>query len=125
MYALHDSTICLGSSVILNAEGCSGSLTWYGLGAEGPYIVGTENGIPVYPQVSTCYMAICCCIDPNNPGVLCCDTDTICITVRPLPHIEWPFIYDNVCLNSDSIFLDPYNVFVDINQTMIMLPFAG
>ncbi len=121
----NDTTICSGSSVTLNAQGCNGSLTWYVLTGEGPIVIGLENGIPVYPQVNTCYIAICCCNDPNNPGVQCCDTDTICITMRPVPHLEWPYQYQDVCLNSDSIFLNPYNVFVDVNQTMVMLPYAG
>ncbi len=112
----NDTTICAGSAATLHATGCSGTLTWYALNPDGPVMVGQEPEIVVHPTQSTCYIAICCCL---IGGISCCDTDTVCITVRPLPHLDWPVQFQNVCLNSDSIFLDPANIFVMINNIQV------
>ena len=119
-----DQTICAGHVAILTSQGCTGTSTWYQLGAEGPVFVGSGPTIDVTPQQNACYMVICCCIDPIYQ-IACCDTDTVCITVRPPMHLEWPGFFDDVCLNGDSVFLDPYNVFVDSNLTLYMIPFTG
>ena len=121
----NDATICAGNSYALNAQGCNGSLTWYVLTAEGPVVIGQEPEIGVTPAQSTCYMAICCCNDPIYPGNVCCDTDTVCITVRPLPHLYWAISYASVCLNAPAIYLDANNIFVTINNNQVPITSTG
>src|SRR5205814_10705162 len=78
----NDTTICAGSTVVLNASGCSGNISWFKITAAGAEQIGQENGIGVSPTQSTCYFALCCC---QVGAIVCCDTDTICINVKPVP----------------------------------------
>ena len=118
----NDTTVCAGGVVTLYAQGCAGSVTWYMLGAEGPIPVGQGPIFDIFPQQTTCYMAICCC---QFGTVLCCDTDTVCITVLPAPVLTWPLSYNNVCLNGAPIFLDANNIFVLINNIWVSVTTIG
>ncbi|MBK9320385.1 MAG: T9SS type A sorting domain-containing protein [Bacteroidetes bacterium] len=117
----NDTTICAGGVAILTATGCTGNTTWYQMGVEGPFVVGQGPVFDALPQQSTCYMVVCC--DPLYPA--CCDTDTVCVFVNPLPVLSWPTIYTDICNNGGPITLNPADVFVDINNTWVMSPFAG
>ena len=60
-------------------------------------------------------MVICC-----NPAPCCCDTDTVCITVNPLPVLQYlPLVYSNVCQNSAPVFLDASNILVFVNPNWV------
>ncbi|TAH43380.1 MAG: T9SS type A sorting domain-containing protein, partial [Bacteroidetes bacterium] len=116
-----DITICSGNYAVLSATGCTGNVTWSLLTVEGPVVIGQGPVLDVNPTQSSCYIVTCCCPGP----IVCCTTDTVCVIVRTPPRLEWPQIFDEVCLNSAPILLDPANVFVDINMTMVSVPFAG
>jgi PKD repeat protein len=113
-----DTTICAGSVAILNAQGCSGTSTWYQLGTEGPIFVGPGPIIDVTPQQTTCYMVICCCVDPVY-NITCCDTDTICVSVFPPVHLDWPYVFPDVCLNSAPVFIDANNIYVTVGNNSV------
>ena len=120
-----DQTICIGQAAILHVEGCNSTALWYNIqgGAAGGgqnIFVGAGEILDVFPQHSTCYLVICC-----NPAPCCCDTDTVCITVNPLPVLQWPFSYNVVCLYSAPIFLDASNIYVNINNTWVAVTNAG
>jgi hypothetical protein len=117
----NDTTICAGGIAILEATGCNGAVTWYQLGVEGPFVVGQGPIFDAFPQQSTCYMVVCC--DPVYPA--CCDTDTVCVYVSPQPVLSWPSIYTDICSNGGPITLNPADIFVDINNTWVMVPFSG
>ena len=116
-----DISICLGSYGVLSATGCTGSMTWSVLTQEGPVVIGQGPVLDVNPTQNTCYIVTCCCQGP----IVCCSTDTVCVTVSTPPRLEWPVSYANVCLNAAPIFLNQANIFVDINMTMVSVPFAG
>ena len=120
-----DQAICIGQPAILHVDGCNSTALWYKIADEvvggGQNIfVGAGETIDVFPQSNTCYMVICC-----NPPPCCCDTDTVCITVNPLPILQWPLSYNTVCLNSPPIFLDASNIFVYIGNTWVAVTNAG
>ncbi|MBL7923409.1 MAG: T9SS type A sorting domain-containing protein, partial [Bacteroidia bacterium] len=117
----NDTTICAGGVAVLTANGCPGTPTWYVLTPAGPIPAGQGPIFDALPQQSTCYMVICC--DPLNPA--CCDTDTVCVYVQPAPLLSWPETFTDVCQNGGPITLNPFNVFVDINATWVMVPFSG
>jgi hypothetical protein len=121
----NDTTICAGGIVILTAQGCSGSSQWYQLAPDGAFYVGQGPIFDVFPQQSTCYMVICCCPDPVFPGVICCDTDTVCINVLPPVHLDWPVAFQDVCLNSAPIFLNANNIYVTINNNWVPITSTG
>ncbi|MBK9402467.1 MAG: hypothetical protein IPN36_17000 [Bacteroidetes bacterium] len=106
---------------ILTATGCTGNTTWYQMGVEGPFVVGQGPVFDALPQQSTCYMVVCC--DPLYPA--CCDTDTVCVFVNPFRYCHMATIYTDICNNGGPITLNPADVFVDINNTWVMSPFAG
>jgi PKD repeat protein len=112
-----DRTICAGSSTVLNVTGCTGIPTWYEVGVEGLQQVGNGPELNITPQHNTCYVVICCFPNSN----CCCDTDTVCVNIQPIPVLQWQAFYDDICLNGDSLYLDPANIFVDINNTMMMV----
>jgi hypothetical protein len=117
-----DITACQGDAVILSATGCTGSITWYQITVEGPVAVGQGSILDVFPQVgTTCYVVECCCPGP----VVCCSTDTVCVTVSPAPVLSWPVSFATVCRNSAPVLLNVADIFVDINFTWISVPFAG
>ena len=116
-----DITICSGNYGILTATGCTGTITWSMLTQEGPIVIGQGPILDVNPMQNTCYIVTCCCPGP----IVCCSTDTVCVIVNTSPRLEWPLSYANVCLNAAPIVLNPANIFVDINMTMISVPFAG
>ncbi len=109
-----DQTICAGQPAILNVQNCNSIASWFAIGAQGNVFVGTGQTIDVFPHQSTCYIVICC-----NPPPCCCDTDTVCINVNPLPVLQWPIVYSNVCLNSAPIFLDASNILVFVNPNWV------
>ncbi|REK48926.1 MAG: PKD domain-containing protein [Bacteroidetes bacterium] len=115
-----DISICQGEAVILSASGCQGNVTWAILTPSGLDIIGEEPDMEVFPQTNTCYVVTCCCPGP----VVCCKTDTVCVTVKPKPQLQWPISYVNVCKNSPPVLLNPGNIFVNINNTLVSVPFA-
>ncbi|MEP7265827.1 MAG: T9SS type A sorting domain-containing protein, partial [Bacteroidota bacterium] len=110
------------SPYILNATGCSGSLTWYMLTGQEAIPIGQEPNITVNPQQNTCYMAICCCIVNN---VQCCDTDTICINVAPPVQPLWLISYVPFCLNGLPVYLDQSNIFVSTINGLVPISQLG
>ena len=105
----------------LNVTGCTGTPTWYALGIEGPIQIGQGPVLDVFPQQSTCYMVVCC--DPLYPA--CCDTDTVCVTVKPHPVLSWPSVYTDICHIGGPMTLNPNDIFVDVNNTWVMSGFTG
>jgi hypothetical protein len=55
---------------------------------------------------------------------MCCDTDTVCINVKPTPILTWPISYADVCLNGSPVYLDPNNILVLINNVWVPVPSA-
>ena len=106
----NDTTICAGGIAVLNATGCNGSVTWYQMGVEGPFIVGQDPVFDALPQTTTCYMVVCC--NPLYPA--CCDTDTVCVYVNPHPVLAWPTMYPSICNNSGPITLDSADVLIAV-----------
>ena len=97
-------------------------MTWSVLTQEGPVVIGQGTVLDVIPQTqNTCYIVTCCCQGP----IVCCSTDTVCVTVSTPPRLEWPVFFDEICLNAAPVYLNPANIFVDINMTMVSVPFAG
>ncbi len=47
------------------------------------------------------------------------------MTVNPLPVLQWPVSFATVCKNSAPVLLNAADIFVDINFTLISVPFAG
>ena len=114
-YAGADTTICQGGFVTLHATGCTGTQQWYTLSPEGLVPFNTNPNIDVFPQVSTCYVLICC-----YPGsTCCCDTDTVCVNVLPAPQLIWNFNYPSLCNNASPIVLDTANIFVLVNNVPV------
>jgi len=120
IHAGNDTTICTGGIATLQVQGCQSTATWYTLTGEGPIQLGYGEIIDVTPQQTTCYMVICC-----NPTPCCCDTDTICVTVRPVPQLHWSTVFQSVCLNSAPVYLDSTQIFVFINNVPVSLANAG
>jgi hypothetical protein len=115
-----DQVICEGNPAILTVSGCNGAAQWFKMSATGGLVsIGQGETIDVLPQTSTCYVVICCIT------TLCCDTDTVCVTVTPPPVLIWPTVYPEICSNGGPVILDPASVFVDVNNTWVMAPFAG
>ncbi|MEP7264016.1 MAG: PKD domain-containing protein, partial [Bacteroidota bacterium] len=119
----HD-TICTGGVVILTATGCTGNTLWYKMTAAGPVQIGQGQVVDVLPTQNTCYMAICCCPNPIN-NILCCDTDIVCITVNPLPVLQWNAQFPSVCQNSAPVYLDTANISVYINNIWVPVANTG
>ena len=115
-----DTTICVGSVVTLHVSGCTGTPTWSQI--SGDSLIPLNNGpfIDVMPLQNTCYVVTCC-----GYQACCCDTDTVCVNVRPLPQLQWNLPFTPVCLGSDSIYLDTANVSVFVNNNWIPLANAG
>ncbi|MBK7682946.1 MAG: hypothetical protein IPJ26_11020 [Bacteroidetes bacterium] len=111
----NDTTICAGGIAILEVEGCVGTPTWYMLTNEGPVPVIQGEVFDAFPQVSTCYMVVCC--DPLYPA--CCDTDTVCVYVNPHPILQWNTNYPSVCQNSAPIVLDSSQIQVFVNNNWV------
>jgi PKD repeat protein len=119
----HD-TICVGDVVVLTATGCTGSTVWYKITTTGPVAVGQGPILDATPTQNTCYMVICCCPNPVTT-TLCCDTAFICITVNPLPVLQWNAQFPSVCQNSAPIYLDTANIFVYVNNNWVPVSTAG
>ncbi|MFM9051980.1 MAG: hypothetical protein ACKOKF_06650, partial [Bacteroidota bacterium] len=117
----NDTVVCAGSSVTLTAAGCNGNASWYSLGIEGPEPIGQGGAIMVTPQQNTCYMVICC--NPQFPA--CCDTDTVCITVKPVPVLTWPTVYTNLCVGGGSFTFNPADILVWVNNSWVPSTQAG
>ena len=66
-------------------------------------------------------MVVCC--DPIYPQ--CCDTDTVCINVIPLPDLSWPAVYPDVCNNGGPVTLNPADIYVNINNSLVPVTLAG
>ncbi|TAH42205.1 MAG: PKD domain-containing protein, partial [Bacteroidetes bacterium] len=115
-----DTTICAGDAISLHVEGCNSIPEWYMISQDTLVLVGTGEVIDVSPTENTCYVVICC-----NVGACCCDSDTICVNVNPLPKLSWPTVYPDVCQNSDSIFLDASNILVFINPNWVPVTTTG
>ena len=109
-----DQTICAGQPAVLHVTNCNSVPSWFAIGAEGNMFVGNGPQLDVFPQQTTCYIVICC-----NPPPCCCDTDTVCINVNPLPQLQWPTVYTDVCLNSAQVFLDASNILVFVNPNWV------
>ena len=121
-----DITICEGNVGILTATGCTGSITWYKkrglLESCGCWPTNQASMRSVFRAGGIhCYVVECCCPGP----VVCCSTDTICVTVTPHPNLQWPYMYQEVCQNSDSIFLDASQIQVFINPNWVPVTLAG
>ncbi|MFM9052094.1 MAG: hypothetical protein ACKOKF_07230, partial [Bacteroidota bacterium] len=116
-----DTTICKGGVAILTATGCTGNVTWYKMAAMGLVPVGQGSIFDAVPQQSTCYVVICC--DPYYPA--CCDTDTVCVNVKPLPALSWPTVYPNVCNNGGPVTLNPADILVLVNNVPTPVTQAG
>jgi hypothetical protein len=117
----NDTTICSGAGVTLSVSGCNAMPSWYALGIEGPELIGTGEILPVTPQQSTCYLVVCC--DPLYPQ--CCDTDTVCITVLPVPILQWPTWYPEICYGQGPFVLNPDDILVWVNNTWVPSTQAG
>ena len=109
-----DDTICAGGVAILHVEGCNGIPKWYGFGPDGPFFINQGPEIDVMPTQTTCYMVVCCSAAP-----CCCDTDTVCVIVNPLPVLQWPVNDTTVCLNSAPLFLDASTILVYVNNAWV------
>src|SRR5207253_2007599 len=120
VHAGNDTTICSGGVATLQVSGCNSMPHWYTVTAVGLDPIGQGQIIDVTPQQTTCYVVICC-----NPAPCCCDTDTICVTVRPVPVLHWSTVFPSVCLNSASVYLDSTQIFVFINNVPVSLVNAG
>ena len=118
-----DKHICAGGVAILSVQGCNATPTWYILGNENnnqsPFAIGQGQILDVTPQQTTCYMVICCC----SPS--CCDTDTVCVIVHPIPVLQWPVSYAKVCLNAAPIVLSLSNIYVYVNFAWVPVSIAG
>ncbi len=114
IHANNDTTVCAGSVLTLNVQGCTGQPEWYELSGDSLIYLVSQPLIDVTPTQNTCYVVICCA----STGC-CCDTDTVCVTVNPLPVIKWQVNYGNVCLNGDSILLDTANIFVFVGNVFV------
>ena len=110
----NDTTVCAGSVITLHADSCNGTATWYQILGDSLVYVGNGPIVDVTPQQNTCYVLICC-----NAGACCCDTDTVCVNVNPLPILKWTTVYPSVCQNSAPIFLDSSNVMVWVNNNWV------
>ena len=94
-----DQEICLGDSATLNNLAGT-SCDWYSINTADPgnnTYVGSGT-VKVAPKINTCYMLICC-------SGLCCDTDTVCITVHQPPIVNWATSYEAVCANDPPFLL--------------------
>jgi len=114
-----DQNICIGNNAILSVNGCAGTPQWFQLTQEGPVLIGEGQELGILSLTSACYMVTCCI------NTLCCDTDTVCINVVQPPVLSWPVSFGYQCSNGNPITLNPNDIFVDINQTMVMSTFAG
>ena len=63
---------------------------------------------------------VICCITPA-----CCDTDTVCINVEVPTFMLWQEQFPTVCAGSALVTFNLNNIFVSINNTMVMLPNTG
>jgi len=81
-----DTTICVGSSVVLNASGAD-NYSWKDLSTGMP-VPGGQN-ITVQPNISTCYEVT------GTDAVGCANKDVVCVTVEQPPVIN--FTVGNVC----------------------------
>ncbi|HNS11382.1 MAG TPA: T9SS type A sorting domain-containing protein, partial [Bacteroidia bacterium] len=68
-----------------------------------------------------CYVVECCCQGP----VICCSTDTICVTVKPAPVLQWPISYATVCKGAAPISLNTGNIFVYISPNWVPVSSTG
>ena len=110
----NDTTVCAGSVITLHADSCNGTATWYQISGDTLVYVGNGPIVDVTPQQNTCYVLICC-----SAGACCCDTDTVCVNVNPLPILKWTTVYPSVCQNSAPVFLDSSNVMVWVNNNWV------
>ena len=96
-----DRTICSSDTVHLDISNNLLTKSWYEINTGNPnnYPFLGNGNIVVSPIVSTCYLLIAC----NN---LCCDTDTVCIAVNPLPIVYWPVLFLDVCTNQIPVLLN-------------------
>ena len=92
-----NASICLGANTVLNAAGAS-TYSWALLSA--PTVsIGNGNSISVSPTVSTSYILT------GTSSVNCVNSDTILITVNPLPNVQLTSLSDSIC-SGDTISLN-------------------
>src|SRR5205085_1181515 len=101
-----------------------------GIGVGGNYFYPTTLGIHVitytYTDPNGCTATITNTINVIDcPPPCSCDTDTVCITVRPAPVLIWPLSYADVCLNGAPVFLNANNIFVLVNNSWVSVPASG
>ncbi|MBK7850393.1 MAG: PKD domain-containing protein [Bacteroidetes bacterium] len=115
-----DTAVCIGTVLTLHVTGCTGTPQWSQISGDTLIPVGNGPIVDVIPTQNTCYVVTCCGIQ-----ACCCDTDTICVNVLPLPIIQWNFNYGPLCQGSDSVYLDTANVSVYVYNVWTPLANAG
>ncbi|MBL7922958.1 MAG: PKD domain-containing protein, partial [Bacteroidia bacterium] len=116
----NDTTVCQNTEVSLHVQGCSGNASWYKISGDSLVFVGNGPQLNFLIQQSTCFVVTCC-----NLSACCCDTDTVCIYVNPLPLLQWNPAFPQLCQFSDSIYLDSSLVQVFKNNSWLPLTQAG
>lgn len=87
--------ICIGSSATLTASGAA-TYSWALLSNPGA-VIGSTNPLSVNPTVTTSYIVT------GTSSTSCVNSDTITVTVNPLPSVIASAPNDSICLGDSTI----------------------
>ncbi|HRU61170.1 MAG TPA: hypothetical protein P5565_06830, partial [Bacteroidia bacterium] len=99
-----DQVICAGQPLTLQTAGCD-STTWFEIFEGELQPVGQGPIIDLFPMQSTCYVLVC-------SNGCCSDTDTVCVTVNPVPILQWPYFLSSICVDAGPQALSDSSILV-------------
>jgi hypothetical protein len=99
-----DQTICAGQPLTLQTAGCD-STKWFEIFEGELQPVGQGPIIDLFPMQSTCYVLVC-------SNGCCSDTDTVCVTVNPVPILQWPSFLPSICSDAGPQALSDSSILV-------------